>query len=66
MQVFERTPCPVARGCTVDLPEQNERQVKINRRKSTGPAKKWRLEKAYSWKPEDYEARLAEEESKSW
>lgn len=58
---FERTPCPFARGFTVELPEQDEKEVKKNRRKSSGPAKKWRLQKAYSWKPEGWEGDLPEE-----
>ncbi|KAH9841299.1 Inheritance of peroxisomes protein 1 [Teratosphaeria destructans] len=49
---YERTPCPFARTFTVDLPEQPlERRSK--RRTSHGPAKKWKLHRAYSWRPED-------------
>ncbi|KAF2770359.1 hypothetical protein EJ03DRAFT_326491 [Teratosphaeria nubilosa] len=49
---YERTPCPFARTFTVDLPEQpQERRSK--RRTSHGPAKKWKLDRAYSWRPED-------------
>ena len=51
---FERTPCPFSRGFTVDLPEEPE--LKKKRRKSAGPAKKWRLERGYSWKPEGWVA----------
>jgi hypothetical protein len=51
---YERTPCPFARGFTVDLPAE---EVKIKKRNSVceGPAKKWRLQKAHSWKPEGWE-----------
>lgn len=58
---FERTPCPFAREFTVELPEQDETEVKIRRRKSSGPAKKWRLQKAYSWRPEGWEGDIDEE-----
>ncbi|CAK4032155.1 hypothetical protein DOTSEDRAFT_72910 [Lecanosticta acicola] len=51
---YERTACPFARTFTVELPEEPE--VRKKRRKSHGPAKKWTLEKAYRWKPEDGEA----------
>lgn len=59
---YERTACPFARTFTVDLPEEPESPRK-KRRKSHGPAKKWRLEKAYSWKPEDGEERQKNESS---
>lgn len=51
---YERTPCPFARGFTVELPKE---EVKVKKRHSVreGPAKKWRLQKAYSWKPEGWE-----------
>jgi hypothetical protein len=49
---FERTPCPFSRTFTVDLPEEPE--VRKKRRKSSGPAKKWRLDHGYSWKPEGW------------
>jgi hypothetical protein len=51
---YERTPCPFARGFTVDLPAE---EVKVKKRNSVreGPAKKWKLQKAYSWKPEGWE-----------
>jgi hypothetical protein len=48
---YERTPCPFARTFTVDLPE--EQPVRKKRRSTHGPAKKWKLESAYSWRPED-------------
>ncbi|KAK5138078.1 hypothetical protein LTR08_005876 [Meristemomyces frigidus] len=48
---YERTPCPFARTFNVELPEAPRERV--SRRQSQGPAKKWRLDKAYSWKPED-------------
>jgi hypothetical protein len=51
---YERTACPFARGFSVDLPPE-EPVVRQRRRKSHGPAKKWRLARAYSWKPEDGE-----------
>jgi len=56
---YERTACPFARGFTVDLPAE---EVKVKKRNSVreGPAKKWKLQKAYSWKPEGWE----EDESK--
>lgn len=49
---YERTPCPFARTFTVELPEEGAK-IKKSRRRSSGPAKKWRLQRAYSWKPED-------------
>lgn len=51
---YERTPCPFARGFTVDLPAE---EIKVKKRNSVreGPAKKWKLEKTYSWKPEGWE-----------
>lgn len=54
---YERTPCPFKRSFIVNLPENAELSVKKNRRKSSGPAKKWKLARAYSWKPEDGEER---------
>ncbi|KAK6430713.1 hypothetical protein LTR95_013132 [Oleoguttula sp. CCFEE 5521] len=51
---YERTACPFARGFEVELPFGDEGvKVRKGRRKSSGPAKKWRLERGYSWKPED-------------
>ena len=50
---YERTPCPFARTFNVELPLEDAVQVKKTRRKSSGPAKRWRLDRAYSWKPED-------------
>lgn len=49
---YERTPCPFARTFTVDLPDEQPIARKKSR-KSHGPAKKWKLDRAYSWKPED-------------
>lgn len=49
---YERTPCPFARTFTVDLPEEIEVK-KTRRRRSHGVARKWKLDRAYSWKPED-------------
>jgi hypothetical protein len=56
---YERTACPFARGFTVDLPVE---EIKVKKRNSVreGPAKKWRMEKAYKWRPEGWE----EEEAK--
>jgi hypothetical protein len=56
---YERTACPFARGFTVDLPVE---EIKIKKRNSVheGPAKKWKMEKAYKWRPEGWE----EEEAK--
>lgn len=51
---YERTPCPFARGFTVDIPQEEVKLKKSNSVRS-GPAKKWRLAKAYSWKPEGWE-----------
>lgn len=48
---YERTTCPFSRGFTVELPE--EPKLRKSRRRSHGPAKKWTLDRAYSWKPED-------------
>ncbi|OQO11657.1 hypothetical protein B0A48_03384 [Cryoendolithus antarcticus] len=51
---YERTACPFARGFEVELPFGDEGvKVRKGRRKSSGPAKKWRLERGHSWKPED-------------
>jgi hypothetical protein len=50
---YERTPCPFARTFTVDLPE--EKVVKKKRRKAAGPAKRWTLDRAFSWRPEGFE-----------
>lgn len=49
---YERTACPFARTFEVPLPEE---QVKKKKRRNTthGPAKKWRQDRAYSWRPED-------------
>ncbi|KAK6388562.1 hypothetical protein LTR65_007718 [Meristemomyces frigidus] len=59
---YERTPCPFARRFSVELPE--ERKEKVHRRKSHGPAKRWTLDREYSWKPErGEEANRRESES---
>ena len=52
---YERTACPFARGFTVDLPVVEEVKVKKRNSVREGPAKKWKLQKAYSWKPEGWE-----------
>ncbi len=49
---YERTPCPFSRAFTVDLPEELE--VRKKRRKSSGPAKRWRLERGSSWRPDGW------------
>ena len=49
---YERTPCPFARTFEVVLPEEGKER-KRDRRKSTGPAKKWKLDRVHSWRPED-------------
>jgi len=63
---FERTPCPFARTFTVaiapdepinitriDPPEEPAETRRMSR--GLGPAKKWKLDRAYSWKPENGE-----------
>ena len=47
---YEKTPCPFSRTFSVDLPEEPE--VRKRRRKSTGPAKKWKLDRV--WRPEGW------------
>lgn len=54
---YERTPCPFARGFSVDVKEEELLREPKGRRTSQGRAKRWTLEKAYSWKPEDWEER---------
>ncbi|CAK1367256.1 unnamed protein product [Cercospora beticola] len=51
---YERTACPFARTFSVDIPEEEEPRPRRRRRRTDGPAKKWRLDKAYSWKPEGW------------
>ncbi|KXT04099.1 hypothetical protein AC578_4910 [Pseudocercospora eumusae] len=51
---YERTACPFARTFSVDLPEEEEIKPKKRRRRTDGPAKKWKLDKAYSWRPEGW------------
>lgn len=61
---YERTPCPFARTFSVDLPDQPEVIRKGKRRKSTGPAKKWKLDRV--WRPEGWvEPEKVSEESAS-
>lgn len=52
---YERTACPFARTFEVPLPEEHgeERVTRKRRNTAHGPAKKWKLDRAYSWKPED-------------
>lgn len=52
---YERTPCPFARTFSVELPDLPEptSATRKSKRRHTGPAKKWKLARAYSWKPED-------------
>ncbi|EME41963.1 hypothetical protein DOTSEDRAFT_72910 [Dothistroma septosporum NZE10] len=54
---YERTACPFARTFSVDLPAEPEMKVR-KKVKSHGRAKKWKMERAYSWKPEDGEEPL--------
>lgn len=51
---YERTACPFARTFQVDLPIEGEPKPRKKRRRTDGPAKKWKLDKAYSWKPEGW------------
>lgn len=51
---YERTACPFARTFSVHLPEEEEVKPKKRRRRTDGPAKKWKLDRAYSWKPEGW------------
>ncbi|WPH00438.1 Hypothetical protein R9X50_00326700 [Acrodontium crateriforme] len=51
---YERTPCPFSRTFTVEIPEETPK-IRRSRRKTSGPAKKWKLARAYTWKPEDGE-----------
>lgn len=61
---YEKTPCPFARTFSVDLPEEVEVIKKGKRRKSTGPAKKWKLDRV--WRPEGWtEPEKVSEESAS-
>jgi hypothetical protein len=62
---YERTACPFARGFFVDLPPE-EPVVRRRRTRSHGPAKKWRLARAYSWKPEDGEEPPSIEEDEDY
>ncbi|KAK3671749.1 hypothetical protein LTR78_008294 [Recurvomyces mirabilis] len=56
---YERTACPFNRGEEEALPTAEELDVrKKTRRRSHGPAKKWRLERGFSWRPEDGEEPL--------
>lgn len=59
---YERTPCPF-RDETIEVPEEPEVR-KGKRRKSTGPAKKWKLDRV--WRPEGWvEPEKASEDSAS-
>lgn len=49
---YERTACPFARGFPELTPEEEMRRK--GRRKSHGPARRWRMDRAQSWKPEDW------------
>jgi len=55
---YERTPCPFRREFSVDLPKIPEKQVRRVSRHSTGPVKRWKLDRV--WRPEgaseDYDA----------
>lgn len=52
---YERTPCPFDRGFDVTIEDEAELEVRKKRRKSHGPAKKWKLDRAHSWKPEGWQ-----------
>jgi hypothetical protein len=61
---YERTPCPFARTFSMDEPEEQQEVRKGKRRKSTGPAKKWKLDRV--WRPEGWvEPEKVSEESAS-
>ncbi|KAK0363052.1 hypothetical protein LTR91_005878 [Friedmanniomyces endolithicus] len=50
---YERTACPFDRGLEEVKPTADElRERRQSRRVSLGPAKRWRLEGRYSWRPE--------------
>ncbi|KAK1054318.1 hypothetical protein LTR12_005532 [Friedmanniomyces endolithicus] len=50
---YERTACPFDRGLEEVKPTADElRERRKSRRVSLGPAKRWRLEGRYSWRPE--------------
>lgn len=51
---YERTACPFARTFDVPLPEEQAPR-RMRRNTAHGPAKKWKQDRAYSWKPEDGE-----------
>ncbi|KAF2858852.1 hypothetical protein K470DRAFT_265772 [Piedraia hortae CBS 480.64] len=52
---YEKTACPFARTFTVDVPEEDEVPFKRGRRVSHGPAKRWKLDREFSWTREDGE-----------
>lgn len=52
---YERTPCPFDRGFDVDIEDEADLDVRKKRRRSHGPAKKWKLDRAHSWKPEGWQ-----------
>lgn len=51
---YERTACPFARGFSDELPELEDVRLRKVKRKS-GKAKRWKMDRANSWKPEDGE-----------
>ena len=55
MLLYERTPCPFERDFDVEIEDEANLDVRKKRRKSHGPAKKWRLDRQYSWKPEGWQ-----------
>lgn len=63
MLFYEKTPCPFQRTFTVDLPEDRNEPVR-KKRKSSGPAKRWRLDRGHSWRPDGW-APPSEDESGS-
>ena len=52
---YERTPCPFERGFDVEIKDEADLTVRKKRRKSHGPAKKWKLDRQHSWKPEGWQ-----------
>lgn len=61
---YEKAPCPFARTFTVDLPQETPEPKKKRRRHTEGKVKKWRLDHAYGWKPENWEPGMDEPEER--
>jgi hypothetical protein len=51
---FERTPSPFAPGYTAEDVEEEDSKRRKGRRRSDGPAKKWRLSGRIGWRPEGW------------